>query len=392
MPSVLDFGNIWKTLKEVDLGPIRAEAERMTWIAIVGDDVSAREQLAQSLCAETRKDLPADDASRFGPEPLQMGIIDAPHDITADLIVLLVDLSGQDVGREWNRFQEWNAAGKKIVTIFSGHGSPSGFGGAYENARGLSGSVSDRGFLETGFAAAVVELLPERTLGLARYYPIFRRRVVQDLIGSTAFANANYALTTGLAEAIPILDIPFNVADIVILTKNQAIMAYKLGLALGLSPRWQDHMAAFGGTVGTGFLWRQVARQLIGLIPVWGLVPKVAVAYAGTYVLGQAIDQWYVTGRGATPEMMRRFYRQALEQGKVMAQGLVKRMPRKGPELSLPAPPQMRRLRMPAALHLRFPSVRGKRPPVQATILCPNCGAANPPDNKYCANCGARIG
>ncbi len=391
MPSALDFGNIWKTLKEVDLGPIRTEAERMTWIAIVGEDENAREELAQALCFESRKNLPVDDASRFGPEPLRMSVADAPRDITADLIVLLVDLSGRDVSREWNLFQAWNAAGKKIVIIFGGQGSPAGFGGAYQNARGLRGSVSDRVFLENAFAGAVLDLLPDRALALGRYYPIFRRRVTHDLIGSTSMVNANYALTTGLAEAIPILDIPFNVADIVILTKNQAIMVYKLGLVLGLSPRWQDHWAAFGSTLGTGFLWRSAARQLVGLIPVWGIIPKVAVAYAGTYVLGEAIDQWYVTGRNVTPQMLNQYYRQAIEQGKVMGQDLVKRMPRGKPSVKLPRPGPMPKLTMPKAPKVHLPSVRRKQLPVPKSIACPNCGMANPPGNQYCGGCGTKL-
>jgi GNAT superfamily N-acetyltransferase len=95
-------------------------------------------------------------------------------------------------------------------------------------------------------------------------------------------------------------------------------------------------LAAFGGTIGGGFIWRSLARGLVGLVPVWGIIPKTAVAYAGTYALGQGIVQWYLTGREITPEMMRGFYKEALARGKAIARALVERAPKRTRRLSLP--------------------------------------------------------
>ena len=41
MPSWFEVGNIWKTLREIDLRPIRAQAEQITTIAVVGGGDSA---------------------------------------------------------------------------------------------------------------------------------------------------------------------------------------------------------------------------------------------------------------------------------------------------------------------------------------------------------------
>ncbi len=372
MPNLLDLSHVWKTLREVDLRPIRAEAERMTWIALVGDDEPAKAALRQALCQDPHRTLPGTDASRVGPEPLDLGLEEAARDVTADLIVLLLAAESASQDQARSLFQDWRAAGKKIIVVYNPAAqieySP------WQGASVLRGSTSDPAFLEGEFASAVLYLLPDRLLSLARYYPLFRLRVARQLITDTSMSNASYALTTGLAEVVPILDVPFNVADMIILTKAQALMAYKLGLALGLSGRWQDHLAAFGSTVGTGFLWRQLARELIGLVPVWGILPKVAVAYAGTYVLGEGILQWYTTGRQVTPDVMRKFYRDAFEQGKSSARGLLERMPKpKGrPGLALPRP---NRLRLPA----------------RARNICPNCGASNPSGNKFCGKCGAAL-
>ncbi len=372
MPNLLDFGNIWKSLKEIDLRPIRAEAERMTWIALVGDDEESKAGFRQVLCEEPARALPETDASRLGPEPLVVNLGEAARDLTADLIVLLLGADVENPGRARELFQEWRAAGKKIIVVYNPSAqieySP------WPGASVLRGSPKDRAFLENEFVPAVLYLLPDRLLSLARYYPLFRIRVARQLITDTSMANASYSLTTGIAEVVPILDVPFNVADMIVLTKAQAMMAYKLGLALGLPGRWQDHLTAFGGTVGTGFLWRQLARELVGLIPVWGILPKVAVAYAGTYVLGEGILQWYTTGRQVTPESMRKFYRDAFEQGKAIARGLLERMPR---------PKRRARLALPRPDRLRLPG--------RTRIVCPNCGATNPAGTKFCGSCGSAL-
>ena len=113
-----------------------------------------------------------------------------------------------------------------------------------------------------------------------------------------------------------------------VLTKSQAFLAYKLGLLLGFSTRWQDYVTELGSVIGSGFLWRQIARQLVGLVPGWGIIPKVAVAYSGTYVVGNAILGWYLTGRKLTPQQMRELYAQAFDRGKEYARKLSEKLPK----------------------------------------------------------------
>jgi hypothetical protein len=58
------------------------------------------------------------------------------------------------------------------------------------------------------------------------------------------------------------------------------------------------------------------------LIPVAGIVPKVAVAYAGTLAIGKAVVAWAAYGAALEPGAVKKFYRQALSRGKDMAQVL----------------------------------------------------------------------
>jgi uncharacterized protein (DUF697 family) len=183
-------------------------------------------------------------------------------------------------------------------------------------------------------------LLPENKLSLARNYPLFRSAVARDVISETSVANASYSFSTGLAEIVPVLNVPFNVADMVILTKAQAFMVYRLGLVFGLSTRWQDHLAAFGSTVGFGFVWRTVARQLVWLIPGLGILPKVAIAYAGTYAMGRGALEWYETGRDVKRADIDRFFKEALERGKTLGTSLAEKAPRlQAPRLQPPRLP-----------------------------------------------------
>jgi hypothetical protein len=86
--------------------------------------------------------------------------------------------------------------------------------------------------------------------------------------------------------------------------------------------------------VGASFLWRQAARSLVGLIPIWGLVPKVAIAYAGTYTTGVAAWRWFESGEMASTEQIRRISQEAIAIGRVKAAELVDRAREAGGRLS----------------------------------------------------------
>jgi uncharacterized protein (DUF697 family) len=230
-------------------------------------------------------------------------------------------------------------------------------------------AADDWAALQTALAPAILKILPDHILALGRHFPMLRETVARMLISDTSSANAAYSFSTGLAEVIPILDIPLNVADMIVLTKAQALLVYKLGLALGLSPDWQYYITEFSGVIGSGFLWRQVARSLVGLIPAWGIIPKVAVAYSGTYAVGQAVLHWYLTGRHATRRMLGGFMREALSRGKAIGRNLRRRIPGRRME-ALPEGE--------ATLMLPSPEAR----------ICTRCGTVNDEDARFCKRCG----
>ena len=364
-----DFANIWKTVGEVDLRPIREDAVRELKIAMVGEEGSGRHALAEQM----RRD-PARPAVRTH-TPVNILELDGEEGLKeADLIVVLAGVVGGDFTRHQALVRRLTNAGKKVLVFYNHDASetappPSGLELAWEAASLVVGPVDNPRFLLKEFVPAVLELLPGHHLPLARLFPLFRMAVAHRLINDTCFSNAAYALSTSLAELVPVLNIPFNIADMVVLTKAQAFLMYKLGLALGYSTRWQDYVKEFGGVIGSGFVWRQVARYLVGLIPVVGIIPKVGVAYSGTFVVGQAVLGWYLTGRHISPRRIRELTRQAYWQGRAFALDRLAKAPR----LRLP---RRKRAELPAQL---------------STQTCPNCARNNAADALFCQYCGQAL-
>lgn len=364
-----EFANIWKTVGEVDLRPIREDAVRELKITIVGEEGSGRHALAEQM----RHD-PSRPAMRTN-TPINILDLDGTEGLkAAELIVILVSDANSDITRHQAMAHQLTNAGKKVLVFYNHDGSgtappPLGSDLTWEAARLVVGPVNNPTLLLKEFVPAVLELLPGHHLPLARLFPLFRTAVAHRLINDTCFSNAAYALSTSLAELVPVLNIPFNIADMIVLTKAQAFLVYKLGLALGYSTRWQDYAKEFGGVIGTGFLWRQVARYLIGLIPVFGIIPKVGVAYSGTFVVGQAVLGWYLTGRHISARRIRELTRQAYWQGRAFA---LERMAKAS------------RLRLPRRKRAALPA----RPSRQ---ICPHCARENAADALFCQYCGQKL-
>ena len=159
-------------------------------------------------------------------------------------------------------------------------------------------------------------------LALAAQLPALRRAVFSRTIERTSRANASFALTTGLAETVPILTAPLNLGDIVILTKNQLMMCYRIALAAGREGEPRALMGEILGVLGGGVLFRTAARELVGMVPVIGIVPKVAIAYCRH--AGDRARDGRVDHRGPSDHRRRgrRYSREGLEKGRALAERL----------------------------------------------------------------------
>ncbi len=370
MAGIKDLSNVWNNVKEIDLRPLAEDAVRGVRIAILGAPELGGEALAENL----RRDPSRQETATLS-TVLVTGLDGASRAAHADLVILLLDEATTDDSAERSLAQSFSEGGVPVLVAIRRPGAwrrgdvpPMGLGHwtNWNKRRVVVGPLDDVDFLVKVFVPAVLHLIPEHVLALGRNYPLFRVPIAHQIIIDTCFANATYALSTGIAEIVPVFDIPLNITDMLVLSKAQAFLVYKLGLALGMSTRWQDYVTEFGSVLGSGFVWRQVARQLIGLIPAWGIIPKVAISYAGTYVVGNVVLQWYLTGRHVSGQQMKQLYSEAFARGKNLAGDLLKKLPRpragKRKQKILPAPP--------------------------ATRVCTNCGKASSLEAAFCQYCG----
>jgi len=106
---------------------------------------------------------------------------------------------------------------------------------------------------------------------------------------------------------------------------------------MGMTSDFRTIMPQLAAVVGGGFLFRQLARGLVSLVPGIGIVPKVVVAFAGTYASGEAVRRWCAYGERIDREALRHVYHQALERGRETARTLGARA---GRRLRRNRPPQ----------------------------------------------------
>ena len=373
MANMLALQNSWNTIKEVDLRPLRESALRGIRIAIVGES----QALCATLAGQLRRDPyhPTIEAQ----SPILVTDLENAHKAdSADLILLVIDARKANIEPERKLALDWSDQEKKVFVLVDYSSIPDGETSIIpaqegHNRQVLHGSVSDTVFLQEKFAPAIIQLMGDHLVPLGREFPLFRVPIARFMISDTCFSNAAFSLSTGLAELVPVINIPFVIADSVVLTKNQLYLVYKLGLALGFSLEWQDYIKEFGSVMGAGFFFRQVARSLIGLIPLWGIVPKVAISYAGTYVVGNVVLQWYLTGRHVTSEQMTQLYQRAYMRGVEAAGRLRRKLPGKKPATQAP--------QLAAPKTARPARKLGKQ-------VCPSCQRKNSPDAVFCQYCG----
>lgn len=371
MPKVNELSNVWKTIKEVDLRPLRDQALRGVQVTLLGADGSGRHTLAEQL----RRDPVRPDMQSEAPVKI-LNLDQAEQAAGSDLVILMVKAQKAEINAELEVLQDLMDGG--IRTLLFANTFPIAEAdqaitpwSQWRRKHLVQGSALDEQFLHRQFAAAAIELAPQYAMALGRDFPLLRHAAANYLINDACLSNSAYSLTTGLAQIIPVFDVPLTVTDMIVLTKTQAFLAYKLGLTLGFSTDWQDYLKEFGGVLGGGFIFRQLARSLVGLIPVWGILPKVAVSYAGTYVVGHTILQWYLTGRHLTAGQMRELYRRAFIRGKTATRPLLKK--RSESKERQPRLPKSRKKALPAG-------GKGKS--------CPQCSQSNILEANFCQNCG----
>lgn len=337
--SIGGVGTILNVLREVDVRPLRASAESPFTLAFTSRDVAFADYFAALMY---RGDGPLDNFSFRG--ALSLPLSEGQALSLADVVVIITrDGSDASNSAELALVRKLEREKVPVVACFltEATDAPSKpLRTQWLPATVIEAPMRDNTLDERVAIQRVVKAVRAHKaiddIGLARHAPAFRESVSKALIDEVAFSNAAYSLGTGVLEVNPITGLPLNMADMVILTKNQALLAYKIALAMGMNADFKSVMPQLAAVVGSGFVFRQLARGLVGLIPGWGILPKVGIAFAGTYATGEAIRRWCANGERLTPDALKSIYESALIRGKEIAKGLLDRRKDKAPRQTKP--------------------------------------------------------
>lgn len=175
----------------------------------------------------------------------------------------------------------------------------------------------------------VLDARPELDLPLARNFDVFREPVMDDIMQRIAKENALFSIASALPNVIPtFFELPWSIGefatDTAFLTMNQVRMALLMAGACGDPVGYAEQTAQIGLIIGGAFGWRAIARELAGKIPLGGgLIPKGAIAYAGTYAVGAALKRYHLQGIKLSLTERRQAYQAALERGRKVVGGLI---------------------------------------------------------------------
>jgi hypothetical protein len=168
----------------------------------------------------------------------------------------------------------------------------------------------------------IVKARDDLGLALARSFHPFRKPVVDRVISSVARENAIFAVASALPNVVPsVLELPWALgefaSDTAFITMNQVRMAFLVAGASDKPVGYNKQLAELISIGAGAFGWRALARELVGFIPLGGgLIPKGAIAYAATYVLGKGLEHFYGVGYGYTRSQRRDAYQVAYDRGK----------------------------------------------------------------------------
>ncbi len=172
---------------------------------------------------------------------------------------------------------------------------------------------------------AILRERGDLSLPLARRFPPFRQPVIHGIIQDVAQENALFALFSALPDVLPnVFALGWAAAefasDTAVLTVNQVRMAFLIAAASDRPVGFLDQKRQVASIVAGAFGWRAMARELAGKIPFGGgLIPKAAISYAGTYVVGLGLERFYRIGYGMTAAERGGVYREALATGRRFA-------------------------------------------------------------------------
>ena len=291
------IGNIaqfWRLTRELDIQALRETFERSVSIRVLGSDLASAQRVARLI----------------EPDP-QAGEVTAGvlgEDVRERTDLYVVAIGGPLESSARRALSDLSVAETPLVLVqLETTSDMLVLGIAQESIVVVEPTMADDQTREQLFTA-LVRAAPEVMLSAGRRHVLLREPVAEHLIRDTSRVNAQFAALSSLPANLPLVGgLVGDMADMLVLTKNQVLLLFKLGGLYGRDLQLgRQLLAEIMPVVGGAFFWRTTARALVGLLPsMLGLVPKTIVAYSGTYVVGQMARHYYRFGHKPPPEMVK---------------------------------------------------------------------------------------
>ena len=309
----------WDALREINPTELRADLERPITIGFFGRPGSGRHTLARALFGADALDRALRTISI---NEVDSAAVEAAGKL--DLAFVLLDATEPDWSAERRLAGRLHMAGHPFFLVGTHAdelGSPQQAATAIRaqfasHPPELTAVVDPRDAPATQarLVGPMLKTVPGVRLGLAHRFPVVRRAASEELIREASFANAQFAILSSLPSLIPVLGMFLGgMADILVLTKNQAMLVFKLAAIHGRNI--DDKIAVLKEimpVIGSAFIWRTAARTAVGLAPApISALPKAAIAYVGTYLVGQSARYFYERGDAPPPEVIKTFQAEA---------------------------------------------------------------------------------
>ena len=380
---------VWNALTRLSVAQAQDEAGKQFTLALVGAAGCGKTTLALTLArAQPTEGMPVEAQERISEYRLPLSVDDVADLEAATLLILLLDATKGDYAQEVAAADYLSYLGKPMLVCYNKmdllpieakliRGQA-----RWHGVEIMPLSATQSATVAELFVPAVLDALPECGLALARHLALFRAPVVERIVARTALVNATYASASGLAEPVPLLRVPLGEEDVAVMSESQAMMAYRVGLSFGLPVDWHRSLSPSNPARQAGTLWHQLARQVRGLVPVWGLSSKVRLAYGGTLLFGRAVAAWCDGSQALSSDRMRAMCRDAAAESRTVSAELVAKA-----RDALPAARQQHGRG--ERFKRRLLGLRQRRRKSRPT--CPSCGRANPLDAAFCAYCGGEL-
>ena len=291
------IGNIaqfWRVTREMDIQGLRETFDRSVSLRVLGSDAALAERVARLIEPDPQAGEVTSGMLRAGSrERADAYVVAIGSPLDSDARRALSDLS---VGETPVIVVQTEAAADMLVL------------GIPEERVVTLGVAEGDDLVRDRLFRALVLAAPEVMLSAGRRHPLLREPVAEHLIRDTSRVNAQFAALSSLPANIPLVGgLVGDMADMLVLTKNQLLLLFKLAGLYGRDLRLgRQLLVEIMPVVGGALVWRSTARALVGLLPsLLGLVPKTLVAYTGTFVVGQSARYYYRFGRKPPPELMR---------------------------------------------------------------------------------------